>query len=60
MSMNKDLKEYIMAVGALAEAMALFRDNLLKHGFSRVETLEMIKVYLNNITKTHKEDNNNG
>lgn len=56
--MNEELKEYINAVGALAEAMALFRSSLLKQGFTKAEALELTKVYLNNLTNTkHKEDN---
>ena len=56
--MNEGLKDYIQAMGALAEAMALFRRKLMKNGFTRDEALELTKVYLNNLTR--KEDKDNG
>lgn len=58
--MNDELKNFILGMGALAEAMAVFRNSLLKQGFTKLEALELTKVYLNNLTNQHKEDNNDG
>jgi hypothetical protein len=44
--MNDDVKQFVLAVGALAETLRVFRTELLKNGFSRAETMELTKTYL--------------
>lgn len=58
MSMNKGLQEFITAVGALAEMMRLFRDELLKNGFSRREAIQLTQAFMvEQISQKPKEDN---
>jgi hypothetical protein len=56
--MNEGLKEFITAVGALAEMMRLFRDELMKNGFTRRETIQLVEAFMvEQITQKPKEDN---
>ena len=58
--MNNELKTFIQAVGALAEVMRLFRDSLIKNGFTRREAIQLTETFmveqLNKGTQT-EEDN---
>ena len=54
--MSEELKNLINAVGALAELMRLFRDELLKNGFSNQETMYLVGEFMKNQLKTN---NNN-
>ena len=40
------MKEFIAAVGALAEMCGFFREELLKQGFSRKEAMELVQTYI--------------
>ena len=53
--MNEELKNLINAVGVLAEMMRLFREELLKNGFTRNETLYLVSEYM----RAHLKPNNN-
>jgi hypothetical protein len=53
--MNENLKELITAVGVLAEMMRLFREELLKNGFSRSETLYLVSAFM----QAQLKNNNN-
>lgn len=44
--MSKELNEFVTAVGALAEALRLFRHELIKNGFTRKEALDLTHTYL--------------
>lgn len=61
MSMNDDLKNYVLAMGALAESLRLFREELKKNGFSSAEALRLTEVYLRETISgafnKNKEDN---
>lgn len=52
------MKEFIMAVGALAEMMRLFRDELLKNGFTRREAIQLTQAFMvEQISQKSKEEN---
>lgn len=54
------MKEFIMAVGALAEVMRLFRDELLKNGFTRREAIQLTQAFMVeqiSLSQKSKEDN---
>ena len=53
--MNDELKNLINAVGVLAEMMRLLREELLKNGFSRSETLYLVSAFM----QTQLKSNNN-
>jgi hypothetical protein len=59
--MNDDLKNYVLAMGALAESLRLFREELKKNGFSSAEALRLTEVYLRETISgafnKNKEDN---
>ena len=56
--MDDNLKEYIKAVGALAEMMSLYRDKLMKNGFTRREAIQIAQnIVLEQIKQNRKEDN---
>lgn len=56
--MDDNLKEYIKAVGALAEMMSLYRDKLMKNGFTRREAIQIAQnIILEQIKQNRKEDN---
>lgn len=56
--MNDGLKEFINAVGALAEMMRLFRDELMKNGFTRKEAIQLVQAFMvEQISQKPKEDN---
>ena len=44
--MNNQLNEFITAMGALAEMLRLFREELLKNGFTREETLKLVEAFM--------------
>jgi hypothetical protein len=51
------LKDLITATGALAEMMRMFRDELMKNGFTRTEAITLTQAFMvAQITKS-KEDN---
>lgn len=57
--MSDQLSEFVIAMGALAETLRLFRDELLKNGFTRAETITLTKAYMHEIlsqTTKNKED----
>lgn len=56
MSNSNDVKEFLTAMGSLAEMCIFFRTKLEANGFSRSEAMELTKTYLtatltNNKTK---------
>ena len=58
--MSKELSEFITAVGALAEALRMFRVALLKNGFSQSEAMRLTEVYLREAlsnSNKNKEEN---
>jgi hypothetical protein len=59
--MSEDLKNYVLAMGALAESLRLFREELKKNGFSSAEALRLTEVYLRETISgafnKNKEDN---
>lgn len=58
MSNNKELSEFMFAVGVLAETMRLYRDELLKNGFTRKEAIQLTQAFmLEQIQQNRKEDN---
>jgi hypothetical protein len=44
--MNEELKQFVLAMGALAESLRMFRHELLKNGFSPAEAMRLTEVYL--------------
>lgn len=52
--MNDELKNFVTGIGALAEALRLFRDELLKNGFSRDETIFLTKAFLQETLSAQK------
>ena len=44
--MNEELKNLITAVGILAELMRLLREELLKNGFTRQETMYLVAEFM--------------
>lgn len=44
--MNKDIKDIINSVGATAEMLRLFYDNLIKQGFTNQEALQLTSNYM--------------
>lgn len=59
MSMREEVKELITAVGAMAEYMALLRDELMKNGYTRKEAVELTKAYLLEFAKPNNDDKEN-
>ena len=58
MSENNGLNEFMFAIGALAEMMRMYRDELLKNGFSRREAIQLTQAFmLEQIKQNRKEDN---
>lgn len=55
--MDQKLKELITAVGALAEMMRLFRDELMKNGFTRKEAIQLTQAFMAEQITKPKEDN---
>lgn len=56
--MSEQLNEFIRAVGAMAEMMRLYRDELLKNGFTRREAIQLTEAFmLEQLKQNHKEDN---
>lgn len=56
--MNEGLKDFIQAVGALAEVMRLYREELLKNGFTRKEAIQLTQAFmLEQLRLNNKEDN---
>lgn len=55
---RKDVEELVLAFGAMAEALAVFRQELVKNGFDKREAAELTKTYL--ITLTQGGTKNNG
>lgn len=52
------MKDLITAVGALAELMRMFRDELLKNGFTRREAIQLTQEFMaEQIRNTTKEEN---
>lgn len=39
--------ELLAALGAIVETSAFLRDQLLKHGFTRVEAIRIVQTYIN-------------
>lgn len=55
--MENGLKEYIQAVGALAEMMRLYRDELMKNGFTRREAIQLTQTFmLEQLKNNNKEE----
>ena len=58
--MNDELKQFVLGIGALAESLRLFRDELLKNGFSRTEAMSLTSTFLRETisnANNNKEDN---
>ena len=56
--MDDNLQEYIKAVGALAEMMRLYREKLMKNGFTRREAIQIAQnIILEQMKQNRKEDN---
>ena len=51
---EKRVKELLDAVGALAEFLGVYRNTLIKCGFTRSEAVEMCKDYARTVTGTRK------
>lgn len=41
--MTTEMKEFIIAVKAMSEMLAIHRDSLIKNGFTRKEAIELCK-----------------
>ena len=52
------VKELLDAVGALAEFLGVYRNTLIKCGFTRREAVEMCKDYARTVTGTGKGKSN--
>ena len=52
------VKELLDAVGALAEFLGVYRNTLIKCGFTRREAVEMCKDYARTVTGTGEEKSN--
>ena len=59
--MNEELEQFVLGMGALAESLRLFRDELLKNGFTRSEAMRLAEAFLretiSSATNKNKEDN---
>lgn len=56
--MNNALDDFILGVGALAEMMRLYRDELMKNGFTRKEAIQLTQEFmLEQIRQNRKEEN---
>ena len=55
--MNEKLKELITAFGILAETCRMFREELLKNGFTREETMYLVAEYMKNQLNSKKQNN---
>ena len=53
--MEDELKEYMDAIGALAETLSIFRDELEKSGFSRDEAVFFCGTFLEITLRRNKE-----
>ena len=47
--MDEKLKEFITAIGSMAEMSGIMRDELIRCGFTRKEACEIIGVFLQGI-----------
>ena len=52
--MSNEFNDFITGVGALAEAMRLFRDELLKNGFTRNEAIYLTKAFMHDTFSSNK------
>ena len=56
--MNEQVRDALVALGAMAEMCHEFTRQLVLQGYSRKEAMELTKTYLTAITTPqHKEDN---
>jgi hypothetical protein len=57
--MNEEARDFITAMGAMAEGCGLFLKELLKQGFSRKEALTLVTAFVTATIqpKQIKEDN---
>lgn len=44
--MSDDVKNLVLAIGAIAETTGLLRDGLMKSGFTREEAVDICKTYI--------------
>ncbi len=49
--MNDDLQDMLNAMGALAEQLAFFRDQLIDHGFDEDEALTLCQELMRTMLK---------
>lgn len=45
MDSNKDLKEFMAGIGGICEVAGIFRDELIRCGFTREEAIHMVSSY---------------
>ncbi len=56
--MNEKLKEFVTAVGALAETLTLFHRGLIQNGLDETDALYLTKEFMLNALKTNSEEDN--
>lgn len=44
--LNEETKQFLSAVGGLAEILSYFRNQCIENGFTRAEALSLCKTYL--------------
>lgn len=47
--MNPNFEDFVQAIGAMAESLTLFRNQLVENGFSKEEALALSQTYLQTI-----------
>jgi hypothetical protein len=52
--MNDNAKNFVSALGSLAESTAILYKTLLQNGFDRQEALELSKTYIQSVLKGGK------
>ena len=56
---QSELHQFVNAIGAMTETLSLFRNNLLKQGFTREESMELTRaLMLYTLSQKEKDDAN--
>lgn len=58
--MSDSIKDLINGMGALAETAGIFRDMLVKNGFTRSEAISMCKTYISTTLSSAAGGNKDG
>ena len=54
---NEEVKNLITAIGGMVELLEVFREECLRHGFTRAESISLCKTYVTAMLTSAKGGN---